>query len=69
MASGLSPYFSDDDLINSLRKYYPKNKQYTVNFQYWLHTAKKIKDGIIIQIASRKFLIDFYTGSVIKEVN
>lgn len=65
---GLSPYFSDADVICSLRKYYKKEEQYTVNFQYWLHTAKKIKDGIIIQIGSRKFLIDFYTGSIIKEV-
>ena len=65
---GLSPYFSDADLISSLRKYYKNEEQYIVNFKYWLHTAKKIKDGIIIQIASRKFLIDFYTGSVIKEV-
>lgn len=66
--SQLSPYFSDADLISSLRKYYKNEEQYTVNFWYWLHTARKIKDGIIIQIASRKFLIDFYTGSVIKEV-
>lgn len=65
---GLSPYFDDNTLIMSLRKYYPKNEQYSINFKYWLHTAKKTKDGIIIQIASRKFLINFYTGSVIKEV-
>lgn len=66
--SQLSPYFSDADLISSLRKYYKKEEQYTVNFKYWLHTAYKVKDGIIIQIANRKFLVDFYTGSIIKEV-
>lgn len=65
---GLSPYFSDADLISSLRKYYNKEKQYTVNFRYWLHTAKKIKDGILINVESRKFLIDYYSGSVIKEL-
>ena len=65
---GLSPYFSDADLISSLRKYYKKEEQYTINFQYWLHTAKKIKDGILINVAGRKFLVDFYSGSVIKEV-
>lgn len=65
---GLSPYFSDADLISSLRKYYEKEEQYTINFQYWLHTAKKIKDGILINVAGRKFLVDFYSGSVIKEV-
>lgn len=66
---GLSPYFSDADLISSLRKYYNKEKQYTVNFWYWLNTAKKIKDGILINVEGRKFLIDYYSGSVIKEVN
>lgn len=65
---GLSPYFSDADLISSLRKYYKKEEQYTINFQYWLHTAKKIKDGILINVAGRKFLVGFYSGSVIKEV-
>lgn len=65
---GLSPYFSDDDLISSLRKYYKKEEQYTVNFWYWLHTAKKVKDGILINVGSRKFLVDFFSGSVIKEV-
>lgn len=65
---GLSPYFNDADLISSLRKYYKKEEQYTINFQYWLHTAKKIKEGILINIAGRKFLVDFYSGSVIKEV-
>lgn len=64
----ISPYFSDKTLISSLRKYYKKEEQYSINFGYWLHTAKKTKDGIIIQIASRKFLVDYYTGSVIKEV-
>lgn len=65
---GLSPYFNDADLISSLRKYYKKEEQYTINFQYWLHTAKKIKEGILVNIAGRKFLVDFYSGSVIKEV-
>lgn len=64
----VSPYFSDVALIASLRKYYKKKDQYSVNFKYWLHTAKKTKDGILINVGSRKFLVDFYTGSVIKEV-
>lgn len=65
---GLSPYFSDADLISSLRKYYKKEEQYSVNFQYWLNTEKKVKDGILINVGNRKFLVDFYSGSVIKEV-
>lgn len=66
--SQLSPYFSDADLISSLRKYYKKEEQYSVNFQYWLNTEKKVKDGILINVGNRKFLVDFYSGSVIKEV-
>ena len=65
---GLSPYFDDNTLIMSLRKYYPENEQYNVNFKYWLSTAHKVKDGMILNIAGRKFLIDYYTGSVLKEV-
>lgn len=64
----VSPYFSDSTVISSLRKYYKKDEQYTVDFSYWLHNAKIVKDGILIQIGSRKFLIEEYTGSVIKEV-
>lgn len=64
----ISPYFSDAALISSLRKYYKKEEQYNVNFKYWLSTAHKVKDGMIVNIAGRKFLIDYYTGSVLKEV-
>lgn len=64
----MSPYFTDAALISSLRKYYKKEEQYNVNFKYWLSTAHKVKDGIIVNIAGRKFLIDYYTGSVLKEV-
>lgn len=64
----ISPYFSDKDLISSLRKYYDESEAYRINFSSWLHTAKKTKDGILIQIGSRKFLIDHYTGSILKEV-
>lgn len=64
----ISPYFSNDTLISSLRKYYKKEEQYNVNFKYWLSTAHKVKDGMIVNIAGRKFLIDYYTGSVLKEV-
>ena len=64
----VSPYFSDKTVISSIRKYYNENEQYTINFQYWINTAKKVKDGILIRVENRKFLIEEYTGSVIKEV-
>ena len=64
----LTPYASNEDIVCSLRKYYPESEQYTINFPFWFNTAKTTKDGIMIQIGTRKFLIDYYTGSVIKEV-
>ena len=66
--ANITPYASNDDIVCSLRKYYPENEQYTINFPFWFNTAKTTKDGILVQIGSRKFLIDYYTGSVIKEV-
>ena len=64
----VSKYVSDDEVIASLRKYYSTTQQYNTNFRYWLHTAKKVKDGILISVGSRKFLVEEFTGSVIREV-
>ena len=64
----VTAYASDESVIASLRKYYNRDEQYNTNFRYWLHTARKVKDGIMIQIGSRRFLIDEHTGSVIKEI-
>ena len=62
-------YFSDNDVICSIRKYYRKNKQFSTNFEYWLNTAKHTKDGILITVENRKFLVNTYTGMVIREVS
>lgn len=64
----VTDYASDECVIASLRKYYNADERYTVDFRYWLHTAKKVKDGILISVGSRKFLIEEFTGSVIREV-
>lgn len=64
----VSPYFTDKTVISSLRKYYDKNEQYSINFQYWLNFAIKTNNGILIKIKNREFLVDYYSGSVIKEV-
>lgn len=64
----ISPYFSNKDLINSLKKYFNSEEQYTINFEYYLNFAIKTNNGILIKIKHREFLIDYYTGSVIKEV-
>lgn len=64
----ISPYFSNKDLISSLRKYFNSEEQYTINFEYYLNFAIKTNNGILIKIKEREFLADYYSGSVIKEV-
>lgn len=64
----VTPYASDKEIIASLRKYFNSEEQYTINFEYWLNFAIKTKKGILIKIKHREFLVDPYTGSVIKEV-
>ena len=64
----VSKYFSDDDLINSLRKQYPRDRQYSVDFRFWLNTAKRTRDGLVVTVEDRSFLIDEYSGSVVREV-
>lgn len=65
----VSRYASDDEVINSLRGYYDADRRFSVNFCHWLHTARKCKDGIIVQVENRRFLVDEFTGCVIREVN
>ena len=64
----ITPYSSNKEIIASLRKYYNKNEQYSINFEYWLNFAIKTNNGILIKIKHREFLVDYYSGSVIKEV-
>lgn len=64
----ISEYFSDDDVISSLRPHFPRERQYTIDFRFWLNTAKRSKDGIIVTVESRRFLIDEVTGSVLREL-
>ena len=64
----VSKFFSDEDVISSLRGHYDDAEQYSINFYYWLHTARRVKDGIIVNVAGRRFLVDEFTGSVIREV-
>lgn len=64
----VTPYASNKEIIASIRKYFNNEEQYNINFEYWLNTAIKTNNGIIIKIKHREFLIDYYSGSVIKEV-
>lgn len=64
----VTPYASDKEIIASLRKYFNSEEQYTIDFEYWLNFAVKTNNGILIKIKHREFLVNYYTGSVIKEV-
>ena len=64
----VSKYFSDETVISSLRGRYDANERYSINFHYWLHTATITKDGILVRVGSRRFLVDEFTGAVIREV-
>lgn len=64
----ISQYCTDEETVNSIRAYYSREEQYSINFEYWLHTACKTKDGVLITVGSRKFLLHPVLGTVIKEV-
>lgn len=64
----VTPYASNKTIIQSIRKYFNSNEQYSINFEYYLNFATKTNDGVLIKIKDRKFLVDYYSGSVIKEV-
>ena len=64
----ISPYISDGEVISCLRCWFNRDEQYRIDFHYWLNTARRVKEGIIVDVGSRRFLLDEHTGSVIKEV-
>ena len=64
----VTSYASDKEIIASLRKYFNRKEQYSINFEYWLNFAIKTNNGILIKIKHREFLIDEFSGTVIKEV-
>ena len=64
----ISPYCTDNETINSIRAYYSREEQYTINFHHWLTTAKKTKDGVLVTVSTREFLLHEVLGTVIREV-
>ena len=64
----VTTYADNKEIIASIRKYFNREEQYTINFEYFLNFAIKTNNGILIKIKQREFLVDYYTGSVIKEV-
>lgn len=64
----ISKFFSDEDCISSLRGFFDENERYSVDFHYWLHTATRTREGILVTVGSRRFLLEEFTGTVIREV-
>ena len=64
----ISPYCTDDETVDSIRAYYPREEQYTVNFHHWLTTARRTKDGVLVTVGTRQFLLHEVLGIVIREV-
>ena len=64
----ISPYLSDSEVVSQLRQEFDRDEQYTVDFGYWLHTTRIVRDGVLVRVMSRRFLLDYRTGAVIREV-
>lgn len=64
----VSPYLSDNEVISCLRQCFDRDEQYSIDFRYWLHTARIVRDGVLVRVMSRRFLLDYGTGAVIREV-
>lgn len=64
----ISPYLPDNEVISCLRQMFDRDEQYSVDFQYWLSTARVVREGVLVDVMSRKFLLDYHTGAVIREV-
>ena len=65
---GLSLYFSEQDIISSLRQQFHRDEQYRIDFRYWLNTLRRTSDGFVVQVENRRFLIHEHTGMVLKEL-
>lgn len=65
----ISPYASDEEVVASLRQFYDKDKQYSINFYHWLGTARRTSDGVVVTVGNRKFLLHDVLGIVIREVS
>ena len=64
----ISPYLSDSEVVSCLRQEFDRDEQYNIDFGYWLHTARVVREGILVRVMSRRFLLDYRTGAVIREV-
>lgn len=64
----VSKYLSDDEVVSCLRQQFDRDEQYNIDFCYWLSTARTVKDGVLVRVMSRRFILDVHTGAVIREV-
>lgn len=65
----ISKYISDDEVVSNLRQHFDRDDQYRVNFYYWLSsTARVVREGVLVDVGSRRFLLNADTGVVVREV-
>ena len=64
----VSSYLSDDEVVSVLRQEFDREFQFSIDFYYWLHTARKVKDGVLVDVMGRCFLLNEFTGYVIREI-
>ena len=64
----ISAYISDDEVVSSLRRQFDRDEQYRIDFYHALHTARFSKDGVLVDVMDRTFLLDANLGFVVREV-
>lgn len=62
--STLSPYFTDNQVVNQLRSFYSMTEMWKINFNNLLSQAEDKGDYFELKIMTRTFHIDKTTGGV-----
>lgn len=65
---GVGLYFTDEELACNLRPYFESEKRFTIDFKSWFAKSKQTSQGFVVQVEDRRFLIDVYTGLVLREL-
>ena len=64
----ISPYFSDDGVINQLRSFFSLDEQWTIDFENALSTLEDFdEDYFTVKVKDRKFSIHKMLG-VVEEI-
>ena len=65
---GVGLYFTDEELACNLRPFFSEDKRFSIDFQSWFAKSKQTSQGFVVQVEDRRFLIDVYTGLVLREL-